>query len=303
MSDFTFKGLMAATVTPFDENGSVNLERITTMQEWEKNRGVAGFFVCGTTGEGPSLTVEERMSVAEISVKHSPDLPVVVHVGANAILDCIHLAQHADEQGADAIASAPPSFFKPGQEHALECAAVTAGAAPSLPYFYYHIPSMSGVALDMERFVEQAIESIPNFAGVKYTHEDLDEFGRCVNRFGDQVQMLFGRDELLLDSLKLGAVGAVGSTYNYASSIYLNVISAFEQDNLVEAERWQKNAVQFIDVLVRHGGAAATKMFMTLVDMDCGNNRLPLKTFDEASLKAMKDELVEIGFFDWVKTA
>ncbi|MDA7916529.1 dihydrodipicolinate synthase family protein [Verrucomicrobia bacterium] len=280
----------------------VDEERLVEILGWQQRRGVNGLFVCGTTGEGVSMTTIERMEVAQICVKHAPEVPVVVHVGTNAMKDVRALAAHADEIGASAIAAAPPSFFRPSHAEALYCAAEAAAAAETLPFYYYHIPSMTGVELDMEQFVADAIDRIPNFVGVKFTHNNLGEFERCVERFGDQAQMLFGRDELLLDSLKAGGVGAVGSTYNYAAPLYQKLIAAHRSGNDEEACEWQKRACAFIDVLIEYRGCAATKMFMQVCGLNSGNNRLPLPAFDQAGVDAMKAKLDQMGFFQWVES-
>jgi len=294
-----FHGLMAATVTPFDGRGNVDEYRIPEMLAWEKERGVDGFFVCGTTGEGLSMTVAERKRVAERSVEASGGLPVVVHVGANALGDAEELARHAAGIGARSISAAPPNFFRPGLEEAVACSRLIAGAAPDLPFYYYHIPSMSGVAFPVGDFVERALKAIPNFAGIKFTHEDLDEFGDCVKRFEGRIQLLFGRDELLLDSLGRGALGAVGSTYNYASPIFRKLLAAHAGDDQEEAKLWQQRACDFIRILVKHGGVRATKMFMTVCGMDCGNNRLPVSSFGQQEVDALKAELETMGYFEW----
>src|SRR5271154_3024663 len=104
--------LIAAPFTPFDESGAVDLDRVPGMADWLHDRKVNGAFICGTTGEGPSLTTQERKNLAERWCQdRSGKLDIIVHVGHNSILDAEDLARHACEIGAGGIAAIGPCFF------------------------------------------------------------------------------------------------------------------------------------------------------------------------------------------------
>ena len=107
-------GLIAATYTPFREDGSVNLDLIPAMIDYMIDSGVSGFYACGSTGEGESMSVEERKQVAQAFVSATKGrLPVVVQVGHNSVESACELARHAAEVGVDAISTLPPTYFKP----------------------------------------------------------------------------------------------------------------------------------------------------------------------------------------------
>lgn len=97
-------------------------------------------------------------------------------------------------------------------------------AAGSLPFYYYHMPSMTGIAVAASDIVAEAGARIPNFRGVKFTHSDLFDMQKCL-MFGNGIEVMHGYDEMLLAGLSLGAVSAVGSTYNYIPTVYHNVVS------------------------------------------------------------------------------
>lgn len=221
-----FRGLIAAPFTPFNDDRSLKLEVIPDYVRLLRENGVSAAFVCGTTGEGLSLTLDERCRVAECWIKAAKgQLPVIVHVGHTILADARRLTAHAAEIGAAAVSALAPCFFKPRNVGELVdwCEAV-AEAAPALPFYYYHIPSMTGVSLSVAEFLAKAAGRIPTLAGVKYTHEDLDDFAACVRFDGGRFNILFGRDELLVEGCRLAAEGAVGSTYNYAAPLYLRQI-------------------------------------------------------------------------------
>lgn len=294
-------GLIAAPHTPFRPDGTLALETIPLQARLLAHNGVTGAFVCGTTGEGPSLTADERRQVVEAWLAARPEsLKIIVHVGHLSAHEARAFAQHAQDRGADAIATVAPSFFKPAAMRELVswCAQVAAGA-PKLPFYYYQIPSMTGVSLSAADFLAAAAPQIPNLAGIKFTFENLMDFSRATLHDGGKYNVLFGRDEILLPGLSLGARGAVGSTYNFAAPLYLRIIDAFNRGDLAAAQRDQSRAIEFIGVLDRHGGLAAGKSAMKLIGVDCGPVRLPLRALAHSEEASLRDAFEKIGFFDY----
>ncbi len=298
-------GLIAAPYTPMHADGSLNLAMVERQAESLARNGVIGAFVCGTTGEGSSLSLEERFQVAErwMAVAGG-DLKIIVSAAHNALPDGRSLAAHAQKIGACAIAANSPNFFKPAgvKELAAFCAEV-ASAAPALPFYYYHIPSMTGVAFDMVDFLEEASGRIPTLAGVKFTYENLMDYARCLRLQDGRFDMLFGRDEILLSSLVVGARGAIGSTYNYAAPIYQRVLSAFAAGDLDAARRAQERAVELVAVMVKHGGLPAGKAIMKYIGLDCGPVRLPQRNLSEEQCAALFADLERIGAGEYLSVS
>ena len=298
---FPLSGLIAAPFTPFRPDGELALDIIPAQAALLHKNEVSAAFVCGTTGEGSSLTTEERMEVATAWKKSAPsDLKLAVHVGHLSLGDSRALARHAQEIGANAIAAIAPSFFKPASATELVawCGEV-ARTAPSLPFYYYHMPAMTGVKISAREFVDAAHGRIPSLAGVKFTHEDLEDYAQARAAAGGRYDILFGRDEILLSGLELGAPGAVGSTYNYAAPLYRRIMRAFASGDMAAAHQDQNRAQQFIDIMNRVGGLAAGKSIMKLVGIDCGPVRLPLTRLSPTQEKAFHDDLKAIGFLDY----
>src|SRR5262249_38649408 len=148
---------------------------------------------------------------------------------------------------------------------------------PSLPFYYYHMPAMTGADLPMHDFLKVASRRIPNLAGIKFTHENLMDYTRCLNLDDARFAILFGRDEILLAALAMGATGAVGSTYNYMPDVYLRLIESFNRGDMESARRFQSLAVEIIAVMSRRGGLPAAKAMMKMIGLDCGPVRAPLQ--------------------------
>jgi len=285
------QGLVAAGFSPMHEDGSLNLPVIDQLADHLAESGVAGVFVCGSTGESLSLTTEERKQCLEHWVKACAGrIKVIAHVGHNSLPDTEELARHAAAHGADGISAMPPTFFKPRGLVALVdwCAAVAA-AAPELPFYYYHIPGMTGVTTKMHEFLSAAEDRIPSLAGVKFTHSDLMDFRQCLTLKDGKFDILFGTDEIMLSALAMGAKGFIGSTYNLAPKLYLGIVEDFEAGRLDDARAKQSKSIAMVDKLIALGALPAFKSVMRLHGIDCGPTRAPFAQFGEAEHQAVAD--------------
>lgn len=303
MKSHPIDGLVAATHTPFHDDGSLNLEGVEAQARHLAAAGVRRVFIGGTTGESHSLTVGERLALTTrwIEVTRGSELSVIVHVGANCLGDVREIAAHAQASGAEAISALAPSYFKPRDVSSLvACSAEIASAAPELPFFYYDIPGFTGVSLPVPEFLDQALDRIPNLAGVKFTNPDGMAFQQCLHRHDGQWSILWGIDECLLAGLALGATGAVGSTYNFAAPIYLRLMRAFAAGDLEAAREEQMKSVRMIAKIASIGYMGAAKAVMGMLGVPVGPPRLPHSNPDPNQISALRSDLEAMGFFDWV---
>jgi N-acetylneuraminate lyase len=295
-------GLIAATFTPMHSDQSLNLSQAKPIVEHLMRNGVSGLYVCGSTGEGPLLTSDERKATAAAYVDAAAGrLPVVIQVGHSGVVEASQLAAHAQEIGATAISAFSPNYFKPNSVEVLvRCLSQIASGAPKLPFYYYHIPELAGVNLDMIDLLKQAPAKIPTFAGIKYTAPTVDQLQGLIGVEGGRYDILFGRDEMMLSGLAAGARGEVGSTYNFAAPLYSRVIAAFQRGDCCEAQRCQGLAATMIRVILRYRGHAGLKATMSLLGLDCGPSRLPNVSLEPQEIKNMQRELDALGFFQWI---
>lgn len=293
------EGLIAATFGAFHEDGSLNLSPIPGLVDKLINDGVAGVFICGTNGEGPNLTIEERMAVAEAYVKAvNKRVLVLVHVGHTSIAESRKLAAHAGQIGADAISAVAAFYFKPGSvQNLVNSMAAIASAAPSLPFYYYHVPALTGVGMDMIEFLRLSEGVIPNLAGIKYTAATIFEYQACLQYRNGQYNILYGYDEMLLSALAVGAGGAIGSTYTFAAPLYLQVMSLFRAGKLAEAQQLQLKLVEMVRCLLKFSPIPAQRAIMEMLGYRLGPCRLPLVPLTEQEAASLKASLEEVGFF------
>jgi len=297
------EGLIAAPFTPLNQSGTLNLQLIPQYYQFLKHNGVKGAFICGSTGEGVSMTRDEKMQTAAAwasATKSDPEFRVMTLLGGTCLEDCKVLAKHAAEVGLFGVSFTAPSYFKPSSVAVLaEMCAEIAAVVPNLPFYYYHIPVLTGVNLSMYDLLGEVDGKIANFAGVKYTHEDFMDFLSCMNFKGGRYDMLWGRDENMLSALVLGTKAAVGSTFNYLTPLYTKMIEAFHQNDLETAVALQQKSINFIRLLGKYGGIATGKAYMKLVGIDCGKFRLPVKNMDPAAFEKFKGDADHLSFEDF----
>jgi len=294
-------GLVAATHTPFHADGALNLDAVENQAAHLLRDRVHTVFIGGTTGEWASLTVDERRQLSErwADVVRGTPLQVVVHVGANCLADARALAAQAESLGATAIAALSPSFFKPSSlDSLIACCADITRAAPSTPFYFYDIPPLTGVSLPMTEFLERAPEHLPTLAGLKLSHPDLMLLLRCLQADGGRWDICWGLDEWLLGALATGARRAIGSSYNFAAPLYLELIAAFERGDLAAARAAQARSTSLIALLARHGYMAAAKATMSLLGVDVGPPRLPHTALAPAAVASLHRDLEALGLFD-----
>lgn len=288
-SDARLTGLVPATLTPFDAQGGLACELVAPLVDRLIADGVAGLYVCGSTGEGVSLTTGERRQVAEAYVAAAAGrVPVILQVGHNSLADAADLAAHAEGLGVAAISATCPSYFKAATlELLIDCAAQVAAAAPRTPFYYYHIPVLTGLRFDMVEFLSRAQERIPNLAGMKFTDPALHEFQRCLSLDGGRYQLFWGADEMLLGAWATGARAAVGSTYNLAAPLFLEVTRAVEAGDLGGAARAQLRAVELITLLQKYTYLPALKELLRREGRPCGGCRLPIARLSPAQIDGL----------------
>ena len=302
MKPSRYNGLIAATLTPMKATREVSLDHVGPQIDRLIERGVAGLYVCGSTGEGVSLTNAERKAVTVESIRAAAGrVPVLVQVGHNSLAEAAELAAHAAASGAAAISATCPSYFKISSLQVLVNSMKTVAAgAPDLPFYYYHIPTLTGNRISMAEFLKLGREAIPNLVGLKYTSPELHEYQQCIELDGGRFEVMWGVDEMLIGALAVGCKAAVGSTYNVAAPLYRRLITAFEQGDLAKTRQYQSQAIAFISIVVGFPFQSAMKHILhwqgSPAESYC---RLPQQELTLEQITSLHSRLAAIGFFDW----
>ncbi len=239
----TLPGIYAAAVTPMDDQGRLLPEDLTVLLDWLARRQAHGALLLGTTGEGPSLSPEERLTLMRVAAtwrdQHAPDFRLLVGTGTPSLDESVFLTQAAFDLGFDAVVVLPPYYFRGATEDGLFAwfAALMRRAVPADgALLAYHIPQVSGVGLSLD-LLARLKEAFPRrFVGLKDSSGDPEHARALGARFGDDLLVFTGNDRLLSHALRHRASGAITALANLASPWLREVWEAFQQG---EEERAQ----------------------------------------------------------------
>lgn len=300
MKHHRIRGLIAATFTPFDHNGNLKLEVIPQYAQHIIRKGIDGVFVCGTSGEGLLMTVEERTKVLEAWMPYHESLQIVAHVATTNYLDSRQLAAHANGLGVDAIACMGPCYLPPQRaEELVEYNKIIAAAAGNTPYYYYHLPNVSGVHVKMNTFLKLASGVIPNLTGIKFTSFDLMDMQECILMENGRFNIMHGHDEILLSGLAAGVRGGVGTSFNLIPEIYKGIIDSFEAGDWEVARTLQLRSVDFVKLMLKYeNSVVSTKAMLNLAGLELGPCRLPLRNLTEKEILSLEEDLKSLEFYD-----
>lgn len=258
-------GIFPALVTPVNAEGRFQEKPYAQLLDRVYRAGVQGVYVCGQTGEGLQLSIEERQGATECAVRCSPPhAKVIVHVGALTSGDAAQLAKHAARAGAHCISSLPPLGSYSFEEIRSYYEAIS--EASNLPVLIYYFPSLC----EAIRTTEQVLElcAIPKVIGLKFT--DSDFFRLWAIRESGAV-VLNGSDEMLISGLIMGANGGIGSTYNLLAGSYVQLHRHALDGEWEEARRIQGKINEVIQVLLRYPIQPVIKKVLQWTGIDCGN--------------------------------
>ncbi|XP_077998355.1 N-acetylneuraminate lyase-like isoform X2 [Glandiceps talaboti] len=300
-----FKGLIAAPFTPFTKDGDINASILGTYVDRLCSDGVKSVYVNGTTGEGFSLSVEERKHVAEKWIEAGKDRldGIIIQVGTGNLKTSQELAAHAEKIGADAIACIPSVPLKPRSvDEIVHYLAQISKVAPKTPLFYYHFDELTNVLFDMESLLDAIQDKVPTFHGMKFTSYNMYEFSRCLQHSNSKYQIFCSRDEALLSSLVLGGQAFVGSSHNFAGKLNNKILDAYKDGDMEKAKAVQIQQHQLISISRKYGGdAASMKAIMLLCGFDAGPTRPPFTPLSDQAVTALKKDLEDMGFFKLIE--
>jgi N-acetylneuraminate lyase/4-hydroxy-tetrahydrodipicolinate synthase len=266
------RGLFTGLITPFDGRGRVDPERLSELVEFQISKGTEGLFPCGSTGLGPMLSIEERKTVAETVLKSSRGrVPVVVQVGCTDTSSTVELARHAERFGAEAVASLPPFYYKPG-ERAIAKHFETIANSVSIPLFAYNIPLFTGNNLQPVAVASMAKEG--TISGIKDSSRDLLQLLDLLDAVPDDFIVMNGTEEYGLFAIMTGADGLVSGAASALPELFKSMVAAYRNGDLEKALAAQKTVLS-VKILVKQGPIPAYYDILRERGIDCGLPRAP----------------------------
>lgn len=275
-----FEGVFPALLTPFTAGGfAIDEPGVRRMVDYLIDAGVHGLFVGGTTGEGISLTVEERQRLAEVVMDQAARRCRVIFLcAANQPWDAVALARQAEQLGADGAALLPPWYYAVDAKGLARHIQAVAEAVPGLPIFLYNIPARTGNAFTAE-VVKQLREACPHLAGIKESgrFENMKEWLALQD---ERFTVFNGNDLFELGAYQLGARALVASFANIIPQTFVAFHAAACAGNWEEAERLQERIRVIVEVVDNENQIANLKAVLRSRDLPAGCVRPPLRELE-----------------------
>ncbi|WZL80396.1 dihydrodipicolinate synthase family protein [Vallitaleaceae bacterium 9-2] len=282
-----FKEITVALNTPFMANEEIDVEGTKKLVRYMKNKGVKSLYVCGSTGEGFLLSIEERKQIVEAAIEAAgDDMKIIVHVGTASTKLSAHLAEHAQSVGADAISAVPSVYYRLGEESVFQHWTKIMEAS-DLPFIIYNIPQLTGFNLSMPLF-QRLIEN-EKVIGIKCSSEPAHDIMRFKQAGGKEFLVFNGPDEQYLAGRVMGADAGIGGTYGAMPELYIALEKLIRKGEIDKAIEAQKIITDFVYRLCSFESLyGAVKAILKLDGCDIGNPRLPFLPVSTENLELIK---------------
>ena len=284
------EGAYSALYTPFKKDGSLNEEMVEKVIEYGIAKGLRGFYLTGSTGEGFLLSLDERKKVFERTVKASAGrAKLIAHVGCLSTDDAVELAKFAAKVGVDWVSSVAPVYFGQCFDAAYDHYK-RISSATDLPFMIYSLGADIVPDRDV-RFFE-----LKNVRGIKYTNYKYWTVQALRRKLPKDAIFFAGADEQVLSALSTGVfAGCIGTSQNVIPEHFAKICSLAAANDIAAASKLQDEAVKFVELLIAKPNGSWYKSMMKYIGLDCGEGRAPngrpLSAADRKELFAAMDAL------------
>ena len=280
-----FKGIFTALLTPFDQTGKINFDSLEKLIEFNLVKGINGFYVCGSTGEGMLMSTAERIEILKfVSKINSGRATLIGHVGTICTNDAIEMACVAESLGYDAISAVAPFYYGFSFE-AIKAYYQDIVSSVNLPMIIYNFPNSGG--FNFTSGMAEDFFADERFIGIKHTSQDLYTLERF-KKLKRKIIVYNGYDEMLLAGLTMGADGGIGSTYNFMPDKILAIYNNFKAGKIEKARAVQGEVNDIISELIKYGVFNSEKEILTKLGIPMGECRKPFLPLTDAGKIAIE---------------
>lgn len=287
----SYRGVIPAFITPFDEKGNYSESCAREMIEWQLSTGIGGYYFLGSNGYGPAMDAADRMKTLESLCKIVDGrVPVVAHIAAVSGKETVEMARHAQQVGCLAVSAVPSYYYilKPNEMHRYYSEIAEAVSIPLIIY-----AKTADYAPSVEMF--QKLAAIPGVEGVKYTGAAHYMMGRIKEALGKDFMVYSGYDEMCLSGIMSGADAVIGGTYNLYPDLCIRAIDRLKKGDFAGAQKDYLASNAIIEVLFRYGNLQSVmRTAMGFMGINAGFNPPPFSPMDEARIPELKDELTRL---------
>ncbi len=284
-----FQGNGTALVTPFNRDGGLDIAAASNLIRHQRECGTAALIVCGTTGEGSTLTEEEREQLISLAVREA-DMPVIVGTGSNDTARAIALSRQAERLGANALLVVTPYYNKTSQAGLIRHFTMIADSV-SIPIILYDVPSRTGMRILPNTAAELSKHEL--IVGLKAASGDISSIAETIALCGDAVAIYSGNDDQTLPILALGGVGSISVVSNIMPRECAMLCEKWRAGDTESARRIQLSLLPIVRALFSDVNPIPIKEAMRIMGCDVGECRPPLTQMDSVARLRLIDTLSE----------
>jgi len=289
-----FKGAAVALVTPMNQDGTVNYDKLTELIEFQIKGGTDAIVACGTTGEASTLTHEEHINVIRHTVeKVNGRVPVIAGTGSNSTETAIYLSKEAEKAGADALLLVTPYYNKATQKGLVEHFVKTAEAV-KIPAILYNVPSRTGCNI-LPATVKEIARRASNVVAIKEASGNISQVAELASIMDENFAIYSGNDDQIVPLLSLGGIGVISVLSNIAPRETHDIVASYLEGDVKKSAKLQLEAIDLIKSLFIEVNPIPVKTALNLMGMNAGPLRLPLTEMDGANVEKLKKSLVDYG--------
>lgn len=289
MKDIIFKGCGTAIATPF-KDGTVNLDEFKRLVKFQIENKADSIIVCGTTGESPTLSVDEKIELIKCAVEVSnKKIPIIAGTGSNNTKKAIEMSKIAEDLGSDGLLVVTPYYNKCTQNGLIEYYKSIAKSV-SIPIIMYNVPSRTGVNITPETCYE--LSKIPNIVAIKEASGNISQVAKIASLCKNNLQIYSGNDDQILPVLSLGGIGVISVLANIKPNVVHKMCYDYFDGNIQSASKIQLENLILINTLFDEVNPIPIKYALKKIGFDVGVPRSPL-TPVSSNLAEKLDKLLQ----------
>ena len=287
-----FEGMASAIITPLNEKG-IDYELFAKLVEWQIAEGIDGIVVCGTTGEGSTLTDEEHKNAIEFMVKQvAGRVPVIAGTGSNDTAYAVELTKHACQMGVDGVLTVTPYYNKATQKGLIKSFTAIADAS-TVPVILYNVPSRTGVNIAPKTVLE--LSKHPNINAVKEASGDISQIAEIAHLCGDNINIYSGNDDQVVPIMSLGGKGCISVLSNLLPKETSEMCRLFREGDVKAAAKLQLKYIPLINALFSEVNPIPVKAAMAKMGFCEDYLRLPLTPMEDAARENLYAQMKNAG--------
>ncbi len=288
-----FEGVYTALITPF-KNDAIDYDALERIIEAQVAGGVDGVVPVGTTGESPTVSLEEHKDyIKRVVALVKKRIKVIAGTGSNSTKEAVYLSKAAEDYGVDGVLLVNPYYNKPPQRGLVAHFAGVASSI-SIPCVLYNIPGRTGINF-LPESIKELLEKSPNIVAIKEASGDIAQMMRVIELCGDRLTLLSGDDNLLLPVLAIGGKGVVSVISNVLPADIKRVVTLFNEGKLEESRKAFYRLLPLCRAMFYETNPVPVKAAMEMLGYCGGEIRLPLVRISDDYRNKLRQELVKYG--------